>query len=81
MTAVTPTSVEIILGSNKVQVLGTFSAISDTNTWTPGLSTVEACFLTNGANDVDTGATLSAGIVTFQCAGAMANVKALAIGV
>jgi hypothetical protein len=81
MAAATVASSEVITFGNKVAVQASFAAVSDTNTWAPGLTLVEACFLTNGANDVDIGATYSGGTVTFQCAGDMANVRALAIGV
>jgi hypothetical protein len=80
MAAVTPTSTQVVSLGNKIAIIGTFSAISDTDVWTPGLRTVDGCWLTNGANDVDTGATYSGVTVVFQCAGAMANVKAMVVG-
>jgi len=81
MAAATVATSELSYLGSKVYVFATFTAISDTNTWAPaGLTNVEACFLTNGANDVNTGATCSGGTVTFECAGAMANVKVIAIG-
>lgn len=80
MAAVTPTSTEIVHLGNKIGIIGTFSAISDTDVWTPGLITIDGVWLTNGANDVDTGATYSGVTVIFQSAGAMANVKAMVVG-
>lgn len=81
MAAATVTTTESTYMGNRAMVLATFTAINDAETWAPaGLTNVEACFLTNGANDVDVGATCSGGTVTFECAAAMANVKAIAIG-
>lgn len=80
MAAVTPTSTEVVSIGNKIGIIGTFSAIADTNVWTPGLITIDGVWLTNGANDQDTGATYSGVTVIFQAAGALANVKAMVIG-
>jgi len=81
MAALTPTSTEITQFGNKICIIGTFSSASDTDTWSPGFSKVDAAFITNGANDVDVGATYSGGVITVQTAGALANVKIMAIGV
>jgi hypothetical protein len=81
MAALTPTSTDISYFGNKICIIGTFSAAQDADTWSPGFSKVEGAFITNGANDVDTGATYSGGVITVQTAGALANVKIMAIGV
>ena len=80
MAALTPTSTQVISMGNVIGILGTFAAISDADTWAPGLVTVMGATVTNGANDVDTGATYSGGTVIVQSAGALANAKVLAIG-
>jgi len=82
MAAATVATSELSYLGSKVYVFATFTAISDTNTWAPtGLTKVEGVFFTNGANDVNTGATVSGGTVTFACTlGDMANVKVIAIG-
>ena len=80
MAAATVASSEVVVSGNKVAVLGKFVAISDTNTWAPGLSTIDGVFLTNGAHDIDLGCTISGGTVTFTIAGAMANAMVMAIG-
>ena len=81
MAVLVPTSTEFISLGNKRGVIGMFSAASDTDTWNTGLSKVDMALLTNGANDVDIGATYATNVVTVQTAGALANLKILAIGV
>lgn len=81
MAVLTPSSTTTFISGHKVHIIGTFTAINDTDTWEPGMTTVDGAWVTNGANDVDTGATFSGGTITVQCAGAMANAKILAIGI
>jgi hypothetical protein len=80
MPALTPTSKEVTVSGNKVFIFGTFSSAADTDTWTPGLSTITGAWVTNGDNDVAYGLTFSATVITIQTAGAMANVKIMAVG-
>lgn len=81
MADVSPDSTEVISLGNVKAILGTFSAIVDTNTWPTGLNTVLSCHITNGAKDADVGATYSGGTITFAASASLANAKVLAIGV
>ena len=80
MAALTPTSTQVLSLGNRIGVQGTFTAIANADTWAPGLSTVEACYVLNGASGQTTGATYSSGTITFAASGAHANAKVLAIG-
>lgn len=81
MSTLVPTSEQYDIVGNKWFCYATFSSVpADADDWTPRLQTIDAAFLTNGANDVNTGITYSGNQIIFQTAGAMANVKVLVIG-
>lgn len=83
MAVATPSTTSIIAMGNKVAVLGTFaSAIGATDTWTPGMTNVEAVFITdNAAGGITGGASISGSTVTFALSGSLGvNARVLAIG-
>lgn len=81
MAALTPSSTVVMISGNRVQILGAFTAANDGDTWTPGLTTVEAAILTNGAHTTTHGTTFSGGTITVAASAALANATVLAIGV
>jgi hypothetical protein len=80
MPAQTPSAKIQLNFGNRMAVLATFTAIDNGDTWVSGLGKVEAVFIQNSVSGVTTGATYSAGTVTFALSGSLANCKVLAIG-
>jgi hypothetical protein len=80
MAVLVPTATQVISNGNMIEIQGTFSAISDNDTWAPGFVTVAGAQILNGASGQTVGATYSGGTVTIRASGALANVKIRAIG-
>lgn len=80
MAVLTPSSTSIISYGNKIAIQGTFTSVGNTDTWAPGLTTVEAAFIEPGVSGQTHGATYSGGTVTVAASGAMANTKITAVG-
>lgn len=81
MAARTPDSYDVTIMGNKVRVIGTFATnVSNADTWDPGLSTIDGCWIVYGDNTVNQGATYSGGTITFVSGTMVAPVKVMAIG-
>lgn len=81
MSTLVPTSESYDIVGNKWWCYATFTSAVDADDWTPALNTVDAAFLTNGANDTNDGITYSGTQIIFQCeAAGMSNIRLLVIG-
>lgn len=80
MADITVASYEIVSLGNRIGITAKTAAIANTNTWSPGLSTIDSVQLLNGASGETLGATISGGTITFAASGSLANCMILAVG-
>ena len=80
MAVLTPTRKNVYSLGNVIGIEGTFSSVANGDTWAPGLTTVQSCYIDPGVSGQTNGATYSGGTITIAASGAMANTKILAIG-
>lgn len=81
MGAITPdTSAQLSLG-NRDGLVAKFTAISNNETWTTGMSAIEHVSMTGDNSGNETmGYTASGGVITFKASAQLDNVTVLVIG-
>ena len=76
----TPTTSNQLNLGNRMGIVGSFSSLTNADTWATGMSSIEHVSITNGASGQTVGYTSSGGTITFAASGALSNVTVLAIG-
>ena len=77
---ITPTtSAQLSLG-NRDGVVAKFTAITNGDWFVTGLASIEHVSVTNSVSGQTVGYTVSGGVITFACSGALADATVLAIG-
>lgn len=81
MGALTPTTSANLSLGNRDGVVASFTAITNTDTYTTGLSAIEHVSITCDSTGAETyGCTVSGGVITFAASAQLDNVTILVIG-